>query len=107
MKTFEELRDGAEVTTNQDVLIERNLLRKGAGLLYARQSKSHGDAASRHFSASTQHLNRPADNMEDQLLNIINAMKEMNDGFEKLRDQNGSITALCLVSVLLNEKGKR
>ena len=104
MKTLEEIR--GTVTTEPEFLEER-LLKKGAGLLYARQSKNHGDAAARHFNASTQHLNRPANTMEDQLLNITNAMKEMNDGFEKLRDQNGSITALCLVSVLLSEKGSR
>ena len=104
MKTLEEIR--GTVNTEPEFLEER-LLRKGAGLLYARQSKNYGDAASRHFSASTQHLNRPADTMEDQLQNITNAMKEMNNGFERLRDQNGSITALCLVSVLLSEKGKR
>ena len=104
MKTFEEIR--GTVTTEPEFLEER-FLRKGAGLIYARQSKNHGDAASRHFSASTQHLNRPANTMEDQLLNITNAMKEMNDGFERLRDQNGSITALSLVSVLLSEKGRR
>ena len=105
MKTLEEIR--GSVVTDPEVLNERNLMRKGAGLLYARQSKSHGDAAARHFSTSNQHLNRPANTMEDQLLNITNAMKEMNGGFERLRDQHGSITALCLVSVLLNEKGKR
>ena len=105
MKTLEEIR--GTVTTDEDLLTERNLMRKGAGLLYARGSKTHGDAAARHFNASTQHLNRPANTMEDQLLNITNAMKQMNDGFEKLRDQNGSITALCLVSVLLSEKGSR
>jgi hypothetical protein len=104
MKTLEEIR-GA-VTTEPEFLEER-FLRKGAGLIYARQSKKHGDAASRHFSDSTQHLNRPADTVEDQLQNITNAMKEMNDGFVRLRDQNGSITALCLVSVLLSEKGRR
>lgn len=104
MKTLKEIR--GTVTTEPEFLEER-LLRKGAGLLYARQSKNHGNTATRHFSASTQHLNRPANTMEDQLLNITNAMKEMNDGFERLRDMNGSITALCLVSVLLSEKGKR
>ena len=104
MKTFEEIR--GTVTTEPEFLEER-LLRIGAGVIYARQSKNHGDAASRHFTAATTHLNRPADTMEDQLLNITNAMKEMNDGFVRLRDQNGSITALCLVNVLINEKGKR
>ena len=104
MKTLEEIR--GTVTTDPEFLEER-LLRKGAGLLYARQSKNHGDAATRHFSASTDHLNRAADTMEEQLQNITNAMKEMNKGFERLRDQNGSITALCLVSVLLSEKGRR
>ena len=104
MKTFEEIRGTG---TAEPEFLEERLLRKGAGLLYARKSKNHGDAAARHFSASTQHLNRPANTMEDQLQNITNAMKEMNDGFERLRDQNGSITALCLVSVLLSEKGRR
>lgn len=107
VKTFEELRSGADEVTDQDVLTERNLMRRGASLLYARQSKSHGDAATRHFSASTDHLNRPADTMEDQLQNITNALKEMNKGFERLRDQSGSITALCLVSALLVEKGAK
>ena len=103
MKTLEEIR--GTVTTDPEFLEER-LLRKGAGLIYARQSRNHGDAASRHFSAANTHLDRPADTMEDQLLNITNAMKEMNDGYSKLRDQNGSITALCLVSVLLSEKSR-
>lgn len=104
VKTFQEIRGTG---TTEPEFLEERFLRKGAGLIYARQSKNHGDAASRHFSASTQHLNRPADTMEDQLQNITNALEEMNKGFGKLRDQNGSITALCLVNVLINEKGKR
>ena len=103
MKSFDELR---EFNADPEVLEERNLVRKGAGLMYARQSKSHGDAATKHFSAATNHLNRPADSVEDQLTNLTNAMKEMSSGMMRMRDQGGSITALALVSVLLSEKGK-
>lgn len=102
MKTFKQIRTD---TTEQEFLEERPL-RKGAGLLYARQSKVHGDTAERHFSASAQHLNRVSNSLEEQLDNITNAMKEMNHGFGKLRLQNGSITSLVLVSVLLSEKGR-
>ena len=101
MKSFDELR---EFSADPEVLEERNLVRKGAGLMYARQSKTHGDAATKHFSAATNHLNRPADSVEDQLTNLTNAMKEMSSGMMRMRDQGGSITALCLVTVLLNER---
>ena len=104
MKTLEEIRG---VVATEPEFLEERLLRKGAGLLYARQSKNAGGAAVRYFNASTQHLNRPANTVEDQLQNITNAMMDMNKGFEKLRDQSGSITALCLVSVLLSEKRKK
>jgi len=100
MKTLEEIRG-----SNADPeYLEERLLRKGAGLVYARQSKKHGDDATKHFNAANNHLNRPANTMEDQLNNLTNAMNETNQGLIKLRDQNGSITALALVGVLLSEK---
>jgi hypothetical protein len=103
MKTFDEIRQDR---VDPD-LLEEGVLRKGAGLVYARQSKVHGDAASRHFSNATNHLTRPADALDDQITNIRNAMKELSSGLTRMRDQNGSITSLCLVGVLLSEKGKR
>ena len=100
MKTLDEIRG-----SNADPeFLEERVLRKGAGLVYARQSKKHGDDAARHFNAANNHLNRPADTVEDQLSNLTDAMKEMNSGLMRMRDQNGSLTALCLVSVLLNER---
>ena len=104
MKTLEEIR--GTVTTEPEFLEER-ILRRGAGLMYARQSKMNGDAATKHFTNASNHLNRPADSLEDQVTHLTNALKETNQGLIKLRDQNGSMTALTLVGVLLSERGGR
>lgn len=101
MKSFDDLR----VTfKSEPEFLEERFLRKGAGLMYARQSKMNGDTATKHFANASNHLNRPADSLEDQLTNLTNAMKETNLGLIKLRDQNGSVTALTLVGVLLSER---
>ena len=101
MKSFDELRTSSKPETE---FLEERFLRKGAGLMYARQSKVNGDAATKHFTNASNHLNRPTDSLEDQVTNLTNALQETNQGFIKLRDQTGSLTALTLVGVLLSEK---
>ena len=101
MKTLKEIRSPA---SGSEVLEEGKLLRRGAGALYARQSKVHGDDASRHFSIANSHLTRSSDSLEEQLENIRKGLQETNKGLQKMRDQNGSITALCLISVLFSER---
>ena len=103
MKTFEQLRE----ETNNSEILEEGLLRKGAGLVYASQSKKHGDAAVRYFSQVSQHLNRHSETVEERLDQVSSAINLLSKGMIEMRNQNGSITSLCLVSVLLNERSKK
>jgi hypothetical protein len=98
MKTLPELRE--------EQLNER-FLRKGAGIMFASQSKSHGDKAERHLETAKQHLHkRPNQSLEERVENIEKSLQSLADGLISMRNQNGAITSLCLTAVLLNEKGK-
>ena len=102
--TFEELRSRSSKEPEE---LNESLLRKGAGFFYSRQSKAHGDKAAKHFKDATVTLSRPAEGIEERLELVSKAMVEMNAGFQSLGDQNGSLTALGLIGVLLAEKGRR
>ena len=117
MKTFSDIRERrSPQTLDQEIdsnsakpssaeLNEANLLRKGAGLVYARQSKQFGDKAAQSFRSARQRFQiRPNESIEDRIENLSEGLKDLSKGLEDLRNQNGSITALTLASVLLSEK---
>ena len=102
MKRFEELV--LREPTDPEYLEER-LLRKGAGLLFAAQSKSRGDRAVQHFKTAQGLLNTNAGASTDQRVESLSrSFDEMCNGLIELRHQNGAITALSLSAVLLGEK---
>ena len=103
MKTLEEIRE----SSHSPEYLEERLLRKGMGVVYASQSKKYGNAATRHFNNATLHLNRPVSNSDEQINNLSDALKEVVLGLKEMRNQNGSITALGLVAVLLSEKSQK
>ena len=98
MKTLPELREEQ---------LQERFLRKGAGLMFAARSKSHGDKAERHFNQANQYLQqpkKPTDTLENRVETLVDALSALTQGMIEIRNQNGAITSLCLTSVLLSEK---
>ena len=100
MKTFDELRNNL----TEEQLNER-FLRKGAGLVFARQSKTYGDRAARSFrSARDRFRLNPNDSPEENIKSLSAGLSDLSSGLEDLRNQNGGITSLALTSVWLSER---
>ena len=100
MKTFKELITGED----QQYLQER-YLRKGAGLVFAVQSKGRGDKAVQHFKIAQGLLNNNAGmTTDDKVEALSRSLDEMCKGLIELRHQNGAMTALSLSAVLIGEK---
>ena len=100
MKTFDELRNNL----TEEQLNER-FLRKGAGLVFARQSKTYGDRAARSFRSARDHFRLiPNASPEENLKSLSAGLSDLSSGLEDLRNQNGAITSLALTSVLLSER---
>ena len=100
MKTFDEFRSNQ----TQEQLNER-FLRKGAGLVFARQSRIHGNRASRSFKSAKERFRfNPNASLEDQLKGLSDGLQELSSGLDELRNQNGAITSLALTIVLLSER---
>ena len=100
MKTIQEIR----LNPIKEDLNER-YLRKGTGLVLARQSKTYGDRAARSFKSARERLRMsPTDTPEDQMKRLSAGLKDLSRGLEDLRNQNGAITSLVLTGVLLSER---
>ena len=99
MKTFKQLITGED----QQHLQER-YLRKGAGLVFAAQSKSRGDKAVQHFKTAQGLINHAGKTTDDKVEALSRSLDEMCKGLIELRHQNGAMTALSLSAVLLGEK---
>ena len=110
MKTMKELRTenlNEHFSQKGEGLLQERFLRKGAGIMFASQSKSHGDKAERHLQNAKQHLQtKPNMSLDERVESITKSMEALTDGLISMRNQNGAITSLCLTAVLLNEKGK-
>lgn len=103
MKTFKESMEGYDPQ-----YLEERYLRKGAGLVFAAQSKSRGDKAVQHFKSAKSLLNTNAGATTDERVESLSrAFHEMCDGMIELRHQNGAITALSLSAVLIGEKSRK
>ena len=103
MKSFK------ETTTNEVsddfLLTESRLLRKGAAILLARSAKKHGDAATNHFNAAQRLFSRKLDqSLENQMENLMKGLNELCSGLVSLRKQNGSNTSIATAAVLFNER---
>jgi hypothetical protein len=104
MKSFDDVRE----PSTQPEFLEEGLLRKGGGVLYARQAKNKGDSSSQHFKSAQSSLNRNAGaSVEDQIRGLSNAIDELSKGLIEQRHQLGALTSLALITVLFNEKGNR
>lgn len=102
MKTFDEIRN-----TNSTTLNER-YLRKGAGVLFANQARSHGQKAEQHFKKANSYLEYKTTNMEqeEQINHIVSALSEFSKGLIEIRHQNGANTSLALTSILVSQKNR-
>lgn len=117
-KTFEELRSELrhfeerinELSEEQlDELYEEQLnerlLRKGAGIGFAVQSKAYGDRATRSFRAARGRFRlNPSASPDENVKTLSAGLSDLCVGLEELRNQNGAITSLVLTGVLLSEK---
>jgi len=102
MKTFDEFR--AELNEDQ---IDESYLRKGAGLVFARQSKVYGDRAVKDFKSAQEKFRvNPNATVEEGMKSLSDGLSDLSRGLENLRNQNGAITSLVLTGVLLSEKKK-
>ncbi len=100
MKTLEEIR-----LNHTDKELNERYLRKGAGLVFARQSKTYGDRAARSFKTARERLRMtPTDTPDDQMKRLSAGLQDLSKGLEDLRNQNGAITSLVLTGVLLSER---
>ncbi len=100
MKTFAEIRN-----QRMDESVSEGYIRKGTGLVYARQSKQYGDQATKFFRSAVDKFNstRSLSNEESQK-NLTIGLADLSKGLEQMRNQNGAITSLLLSSVLLNQR---
>lgn len=104
MKKFEEVRE----SPSHLEFLEERLLRKGGGLLFARQSKSKGDSSVQYFKSAQSSLNKNAGaSVEEQIKGLSNAIDELSKGLIEQRHQLGALTSLALITVLFNEQNHR
>ena len=100
MKTFN------DIMNNKNSSIEEGYRRKGAGLIFASKSRSHGIKAEQHFKKAIGYIDNKTTNItdEERLNNIMLAISELSKGLIEIRHQNGNITALALTSLTINER---
>ena len=106
MKRFEELV--LREPTDPEYL-EEHLLRKGAGLLFAAQSKTRGNKAEQHFKNAMSMLNTSAGVSDSERLDSFGrALTEVSKGLIETRHQIGALTSVAVTGVVLSErKSKR
>ena len=99
-------QEDLDVLSEPDYLSENRLVRKGLGLLYGRQSKTHGDSAVQNFKKIRQKMSGPTkvEDRNEDLEKIKESIVELSEGMIDLRKQLGSMTAMLTVLVLLNER---
>ena len=103
MKTFDEF-----ICSDQHDLNESRFLRKGAALLLARSAKKHGDDATRSLSDAKRKIKGSSlDNEEERLKGIQDGLQDLCDGLISMRKQNGALTGIATIAVLLNERTNR
>ena len=96
MKTYKKLR--------QQQLDER-FVRRGGALVFANQSRTHGNKAEQHFVEAKRFLANPNNKtMEQRVDAMSNALTSLANGLQAMRHQTGSHVSLSLTGVLLNEK---
>ena len=103
MKTFDDF-----IQEDQHDLNESRLLRKGGALLLARSAKKHGDDATRSLSDAKRKIKGSSlDSDEERLKGIQDGLQDLCDGLISMRKQNGAITGIVTIAVLLNERTNR
>lgn len=102
MMSFKEHMDESEV-------LEEGVIRKGLGLVYGRQSKTHGDSAKQHFDrVKTRHTPvRVGEDLDDRLLRIEKSLIDFAEGMVDIRKQIGSLVSMVNVVILLNERNDK
>ena len=99
MKSFKDFTE-----SNKDSLNESRLLRKGLGLAFARQSKTHGDKSVQNFKILQRLLSNPSKNMDSRIENIEKGLIEHAEGMINLRKQIGSVASMINLAILMNER---
>lgn len=99
MKRFKEFTE-----SNEDSLNESRLLRKGLGLAFARQSKTHGDKSVQNFKNLQRLLSNPSKDINSKLDNIEKGLVEHAEGMINLRKQIGSVASMVNLAILMNER---
>jgi hypothetical protein len=106
MKRFDEIYQSEP---NDPEFLEERLLRKGAGVMFASQSRTRGNKAERHFNnAITILTNNGLGSDAEPLETLGKALVELSMGLVETRHQIGALTSLALIGVVLSErKSKR
>lgn len=99
MKSFKEFTQ-----SNNDSLNENRFVRKGLGLAFARQSKTHGDKSVQNFKNLQRLLSNPSKDINSKLDNIEKGLVEHAEGMINLRKQIGSVASMVNLAILMNER---
>jgi len=92
------------IESENELLDENRLVRKGLGLVLGRQSKIHGDKSVQNFKNSQRLLSNPSKDMEKRMDNLEKGLIEYSEGMINLRKQIGSLVSMVNLSILLSER---
>ena len=101
MKSWQEIRDSESSDLN-----ENRLIRKGLGLAFSSQSKTHGDNAVKKYNQMSQVLSGSVKDgdVDTRLERIEKSLVSLSEGLTDTRKQIGSLVSMVNVLILMNER---